>query len=95
MITRRNILLAGGILAGAFFGLVAAVVLARNSPRVIDLQEASEVLQQPIDVLANREEVHLGPGHSSRSCGPVGARTYGETARRAMPGRMSETLKDS
>lgn len=45
------ILLAGGFFAGGFFGLIAAVVLARMSPCVLDLREASEVLQQPMDRL--------------------------------------------
>jgi Mrp family chromosome partitioning ATPase len=37
-----------GLFAGAFFGILAAVVIARLSPRVLDAEHAEEVLGTPV-----------------------------------------------
>ncbi|MEO7372065.1 MAG: hypothetical protein ABIZ69_14435 [Ilumatobacteraceae bacterium] len=50
-----------GLLAGAFFGVLAAVVVARLSPRVLDAEHAEEILGTPVlDGLPRNQPQRVG-----------------------------------
>ena len=43
-----KLLVAAGLVAGSFLGLLGAVLLARLSPKVLGIRHAAEILQQPV-----------------------------------------------